>query len=78
MEEQKQGLKVIPMGERKCIWMDAGVVSYKLCTNHYQCNTCEFDLAMSNRAKKDKLNLQENTQMDGFLPHTMQNYLKII
>jgi glycine cleavage system H lipoate-binding protein len=60
MEEKKQGMKVIPMGERKCIWMDAGVVSYKLCTNHYQCNTCEFDLAMSNRAKQTKVSAQEN------------------
>jgi len=65
MEEKKQGMKVIPMGERKCIWMDAGVVSYKLCTNHYQCNTCEFDVAMSNRAKQNKLNLQENKPSAG-------------
>jgi glycine cleavage system H lipoate-binding protein len=53
-EERNQGLKVIPTGERKCIWMDAGVVSYKLCTNQFQCNICEFDLAMSNRARESK------------------------
>jgi glycine cleavage system H lipoate-binding protein len=35
--------------------MDAGVVSYKLCTNQFQCTSCEFDLAMSNRAKKNKI-----------------------
>jgi glycine cleavage system H lipoate-binding protein len=58
--EEKKGLKVIPTGERKCIWMEAGVVSFKLCTNHYQCSTCEFDLAMSNRAKKTKQDLQDN------------------
>jgi glycine cleavage system H lipoate-binding protein len=56
MDGQKRGLKVIPTGERKCIWMEAGVVSYKLCTNHYQCSTCEFDLAMSNRANMAKQN----------------------
>lgn len=55
MNENKEGMKVIPIGERKCIWMDAGAVSYKLCTNYYQCNICEFDFAMSNRAKKDKM-----------------------
>lgn len=60
MDEQKRGLKVIPTGERKCIWMEAGVVSYKLCTNHYQCSTCEFDLAMSNRAQKTKQDLHDN------------------
>lgn len=60
----KQGMKVIPTGERKCIWMDAGVVTYKLCTNHYQCTTCDFDMAMSNRAKKNKIAAQENTSSD--------------
>lgn len=54
------GMKVIPTGERKCIWMDASVVSYKLCTNQFQCNICEFDLAMSNRAKQTKIAAQES------------------
>ena len=60
MALEKKSMRVIPVGERKCIWMDAGVVSYKLCTNQYQCNTCEFDLAMSNRAKQTKLAVKEN------------------
>jgi glycine cleavage system H lipoate-binding protein len=60
MNDKKQGMNVIPTGERKCIWMDAEVVTYKLCTNHYQCNTCDFDMAMSNRAKKDRIALQDN------------------
>ena len=53
-KEKVQGMKVIPTGERKCIWMDAGVVSYKLCTNQFQCNLCDYDRAMSNRAKQAK------------------------
>jgi len=53
-KEAKKGLRIIPTGERKCIWMDAGVVSYKLCVNQFQCNTCEFDSAMANRVKKSK------------------------
>jgi len=59
MDEQKRGLKVIPTGERKCIWMEAGAVSFKLCTNHYQCSTCEFDMAMSNRAKQAQKGVQD-------------------
>ena len=58
-EERNQGMKVIPTGERKCIWMDAGAVSYKLCTNQFQCNTCEFDLAMSNRARESKQRVED-------------------
>ena len=54
LKNTKAGMKVIPTGERKCIWMDAGVVSYKLCTSQFQCNICEFDAAMSNRAKQSK------------------------
>lgn len=59
-KNKQQGMKIIPTGERKCIWMDAGVVSFKLCTNQYQCNTCEFDIAMSSRAKKNKMIAMEN------------------
>lgn len=58
-KEKVQGLKVIPTGERKCIWMDAAVVTYKLCTNQFQCNLCEFDRAMSNRAKQAKEGVRE-------------------
>ena len=57
---KNESMRVIPMGERKCIWMDSGVVSYKLCTNQFQCFKCEFDQAMSNRAEKDRLKAKEN------------------
>jgi hypothetical protein len=30
----------------KCVWMLAGVVSYKLCDRHYDCESCLFDQAM--------------------------------
>jgi glycine cleavage system H lipoate-binding protein len=55
-----QGMKIIPTGERKCIWMDAGVVSYKLCTSQFQCQICEFDRAMSTRAKKAKMEVRDD------------------
>jgi len=55
-----QGMKVIPTGERKCIWMDAGVVSYKLCTSQFQCQLCEFDRAMSVQAKKAKMEVKDD------------------
>ncbi|MCK4765468.1 MAG: glycine cleavage system protein H [Candidatus Aminicenantes bacterium] len=55
-----QGLRIIPTGERKCIWMETGVVSFKLCTNQFQCTSCSFDLAMSNQAQKSKEAVLEN------------------
>lgn len=33
----------------KCCWMVAGVVSYKLCDQRYECETCSFDHAIRNR-----------------------------
>ena len=44
-DEQKVLRKVhlIPKGELKCVWMMAGVVSYKLCNYHYECENCPFD-----------------------------------
>ncbi|HLE32365.1 MAG TPA: hypothetical protein VJB38_07150, partial [Bacteroidota bacterium] len=29
-----------------CIWMDAGVVGYKLCDRSLQCDHCPFDESM--------------------------------
>ncbi|MFH1230312.1 MAG: formate dehydrogenase accessory protein FdhE [Planctomycetota bacterium] len=28
--------------EKQCIWSKAGVVSYRLCTNNFKCDSCEF------------------------------------
>lgn len=34
---------VIPEGEIHCVWMDAGLVDYKLCDREYRCDGCPFD-----------------------------------
>lgn len=34
---------LIPEGELKCIWMDAGVVDFKLCDLQLRCELCPFD-----------------------------------
>jgi len=53
-EKIDKKMRLIPAGERKCIWMEAGAVSYKLCTNNYNCSSCQFDHAMSERARKEE------------------------
>jgi glycine cleavage system H protein len=35
---------VIPPEELKCIWMEAGIVAYKLCDRKYECENCPLDL----------------------------------
>ena len=35
---------VIPEGELRCVWMDAGVAEFKLCDQELRCETCTFNL----------------------------------
>jgi glycine cleavage system H protein len=37
---------LVPPGERRCIWMDAGVLPYQLCTQPEGCDDCGVDDAM--------------------------------
>ena len=36
--------------EKQCIWMKAGVVSYRICTHDYDCATCEFNQMLMDSA----------------------------
>ncbi len=38
-----------------CIWMQAGVVKRKSCTNYFDCTTCAYDKAMMKKAKEGKI-----------------------
>ena len=49
---KKDGFKVIPEGERKCVWMEAGVVSYKTCHHNFDCPTCEYDQALRKKVAR--------------------------
>jgi glycine cleavage system H lipoate-binding protein len=50
----KKSMKIVPPGKKKCIWMEAGVVSYKLCDNNYDCSTCVYDHAMQVKVARQK------------------------
>lgn len=45
-ERLDQYRKVVPAGEKECVWADAGVVPYKLCDSHFDCPNCSFDIVM--------------------------------
>jgi hypothetical protein len=34
---------------KECVWMKLGMVSYRICTNNYDCLTCEFDQTMQEK-----------------------------
>lgn len=44
--KQKITVKGFQVIENECIWMKAGIVSFRLCDNAYDCRTCGFDRAM--------------------------------
>ncbi len=39
---------LIPDEEKQCVWMTAGLITYKLCTFEYCCEECVFDKVMRN------------------------------
>ncbi|MBP8646562.1 MAG: glycine cleavage system protein H [Syntrophobacteraceae bacterium] len=57
--------KTVPTGEEKCIWMEAGVLDYKLCNNFYNCHTCAFDKAMKETAERNLLARVERIEAAG-------------
>ncbi len=45
--------EAVPVAEevkpKECVWMKMGMVSYRICTNDYDCLTCEFDQDMQEK-----------------------------
>ena len=37
---------IIPKNDKKCVWMEAGVVSYKICDRNFECDTCPLDIGL--------------------------------
>jgi glycine cleavage system H lipoate-binding protein len=52
-KSKMSAFKAVPNGEEKCIWMEAGVIDYKLCNYYYNCAACPFDKAMKQTADKN-------------------------
>lgn len=51
---RRESMKIVPPGKKKCVWMEAGVVSYKLCDNNYDCSTCVYDHGMQLKVARQK------------------------
>lgn len=52
--KQRESMKIVPPGKKKCVWMEAGVVSYKLCDYNYDCSTCVYDHGMQDKVARHK------------------------
>jgi len=46
--EQKKNtdFPLIPKSDRKCVWMELGIVSYKICDRNFECETCPLDMGL--------------------------------
>src|SRR5512138_679582 len=63
------GFTTVPGEEEKCIWMEAGVIDYKLCNNYYNCHSCSFDKAMKETADKNARARAEGIEPSGKKGH---------
>lgn len=54
-KRKADSLKAVASPDEPCIWMEAGVIDYKLCNNYYNCHDCSFDRAMKETADKNVL-----------------------
>jgi glycine cleavage system H protein len=43
--------QIIPQNNSKCVWMEAGIVSYKICDRNFECESCPLDIGL--RGEKD-------------------------
>ncbi len=55
--KKRGSMKIVPPGKKKCIWMEAGVVSYKLCDYNFDCSTCVYDHGMQDKVARHKEDL---------------------
>ncbi len=58
---KKSRPKAFQVTKEECIWMEAGVVNFRLCDNAYDCNNCPFDKAMQ-RAMKSNTGMKETSE----------------
>jgi len=48
VDRKKPPYQLVPEKELKCVWMTAGVLTYKLCRYNMQCETCLLDRELRN------------------------------
>lgn len=53
--KKRETCHMIPVGEKRCVWMTTGLITYKLCVRNYDCETCIFDQVM-----RDEMGVQSS------------------
>lgn len=84
--EKKSTRSVIPQGELRCVWMDAGVTGFKLCDQEYRCETCEFNNTIQEKQQAHTVSQDKEVPEDhlhdkamtaeAFFKRTLKNHLE--
>jgi glycine cleavage system H lipoate-binding protein len=64
-----------------CLWMQAGVVKFRNCSNYYDCTTCKYDHAMAIKAEQGKqltwqAAMRRMPDMDRVCRHSLTNRIE--
>lgn len=59
--KKDEGYTIIPEKELKCVWMTAGLISYKLCKYNLQCERCPLDWELRNLSIENMEGLKKKT-----------------
>jgi glycine cleavage system H lipoate-binding protein len=57
--------KKVSEGKKPCIWMEAGVIDFKICNHNFDCPRCDFDRAMSETAAQNVAMRRTGQQLTG-------------
>ncbi len=53
-EKKKDGFSLMPEGDVPCVWMDAGIVAYKICDRNLDCEHCPLDMSLRGESRLPK------------------------
>jgi len=69
VDGKKSHYQLIPEKELKCVWMAAGLLSYKLCKYNLQCEKCPLDWELRNQPAKPSFHPMPSEEKRNTSPH---------
>jgi glycine cleavage system H protein len=67
-------MPIVPEDELRCVWMDAGVISYKICDRNLDCENCPLDRALRGQ-EKERHEVREPVPVSPFLERLTRFHL---
>jgi glycine cleavage system H protein len=83
---ENKTFQIVPQNSNKCVWMEAGIVSYKICDRNFECETCPLDLGLRGE-KNHSLNhteneiqrfVESNTKKNSTAPKSYSSYERLL